>query len=152
MALRGSLEQQFLIIMGDRLAGIMRLAKEADAALKVGPQAEVLKDLPQHLDFGVDSTIAQAFALALLLKLGDVSDADIADQPIGKFGAQACDILLVMESGESAQVSFGCEPLVGRDLEQRHALGLFDAVDAHLQFPPALALGFPRDGLARGLG
>src|SRR5262249_2833896 len=57
----------------------------------------------------------------------------------------------VMKASEAAQVALSTEPLLCRKLEERHALGLLNTVDAQFQFPPALAFRLARNGLARSL-
>jgi hypothetical protein len=57
-----------------------------------------------------------------------------------------------VKASEPAQVRLAAKPFFGRKLEERHPLRSLDSIDAQFQFPPALALRFPRNRLARSLG
>lgn len=80
----GDFQQARLIVVTDGAAGVLRLAQEANATLQARPEAEVFENLTQHLDLSIDGPCAQSRYLSLLLQLGNVLSANIADEAVRK--------------------------------------------------------------------
>src|SRR6266436_1595856 len=97
------------------------------------PQAEVLKDLPQHADLVVDTPVAETLLEALRLERSDVGDVDIANQPVLELGGQRLYILPVISQRAFALADLRLDPFLSSDGEQRRSVALSHPVDAEFE-------------------